>query len=305
MLYRGSIQVICALALLGACGGGKGGSTDTSASSSGPTGDPAGDDPTGDDPTGTDPTQTTEADGSGSGTAEPTGGDPTGDAESHRICDLYLNCLAVIAPTELPDAQQGFGPNGTCWQGDAGSAQQCISACQDGLETWHEYDPSEPLCWLCQAPTDCPEGQMCEGGECEAAPVVGCGDGKIGADEVCDGNPGCDADCLGPAECSPYTLAGCKAGEVCLYKPGSDPSCASGDAGLPELDEACDPNVNEQCAEGLICAPSNLSPTCPTSGCCVALCDRTSGEGCAGDHSCTPNLGGVSPPGLDYIGFCF
>lgn len=54
----------------------------------------------------------------------------TGGTESHRLCERDLNRRAVIAPTELPGTQQGFGPDGTCWQGGEGSAQQCIAACQ-------------------------------------------------------------------------------------------------------------------------------------------------------------------------------
>lgn len=297
---------MCALTLVGACGGD--GGTETNSGSTG-TGSTAS------DPSGTPPTsETTQAGGSETAdaeTANPTTGDPTtgstgdptGGGESHRICDLYLNCLAVIAPTELPDAQQGFGPNGTCWQGDEASAQQCIAACQSGLETWHNYDPSEPACWLCQAPTDCPEGQVCEVGECKPGAVTGCGDGVVDPDEICDGQPGCDADCLGPAQCSPLTGAGCKDGEMCLFTAGSDPKCTAS-AALPQLGEPCDANTNEVCAEGLVCAPPEFAPDCPPQGCCIAFCNFQGDMACPGDGGCTPNFGLVTTPGLDYLGLC-
>src|SRR5262245_13263784 len=60
-----------------------------------------------------------EAGGPGDATGdEPTGGpatsgDATGGPASREVCDDYLDCLAVVAPTELPAAQQGFGPEGT------------------------------------------------------------------------------------------------------------------------------------------------------------------------------------------------
>jgi hypothetical protein len=77
---------------------------------------------------------------------DPTGGDPTGGLPSMAVCEQYLNCLAEVAPDGLPDAQQGFGPDGTCWKGSLMTAEQCLAACQAGLDQWHEAFPDEPQC---------------------------------------------------------------------------------------------------------------------------------------------------------------
>ena len=77
---------------------------------------------------------------------DPTGGDPTGDLPSMEVCDRYLDCVAAVAPAGLPTAQQGFGPGGTCWQGSAEAAQQCLDACQAGLDQFNEAFPNEPAC---------------------------------------------------------------------------------------------------------------------------------------------------------------
>jgi hypothetical protein len=280
------MMMICAQALISACGGDEGGGTKTSIDPSDSSGDP------------------TQATSAGSSDTE-TGGDPTGGVDAHRACDLYLDCLAVVTPTELPNAQQGFGHDGTCWQGDEKSAQQCLAACQTGLETLHGAHPDEPACSTCQAPSDCPEGTTCRDGECRALPGQGCGNGVIDPDEVCDGNEGCDADCLGPAECSPWTLAGCDAEEVCLAIPAAgDVSCEPSDAGLPTLGESCDSEAYELCAEGLICVPGFFG-NCLSSGCCVAFCNFDGDKVCPGDLYCKyTDAGGVGTPGLGYLGYC-
>lgn len=63
-----------------------------------------------------------------------------------EVCEQYLDCLAKVSPGGLPEAQQGFGPDGTCWQGSPETAEQCLDACQAGLAQWHEAFPDEPNC---------------------------------------------------------------------------------------------------------------------------------------------------------------
>lgn len=75
-----------------------------------------------------------------------TGDDPTEGLPSMEVCERYLDCLAEVAPGGLPDAQQGYGPDGTCWKGDLKTAEQCLNACQAGLDQWHEAFPDEPEC---------------------------------------------------------------------------------------------------------------------------------------------------------------
>lgn len=94
---------------------------------------------TGDDPTGG-ASMSTATDGAS------TDGDATGGPPSMAVCEQYLDCLAEVAPDALPNAQQGFGPDGTCWQGSFETAEQCRNACAAGLAMWHETFPAEPSC---------------------------------------------------------------------------------------------------------------------------------------------------------------
>jgi len=85
-------------------------------------------DTTSDDPTATDPE------------------DMTGGAPSRETCDAFLACIAAVDPTMLPQAQQGYGADGTCWQGTPAQAEQCVEACQAGLDIYHETYAEEPAC---------------------------------------------------------------------------------------------------------------------------------------------------------------
>jgi hypothetical protein len=249
--------------------------------------------------------ETTAGDPSGDPGGDPTGDpggdptdDPTGSTGSQRICELYLNCLAVIAPTELPAAQQGFGPEGTCWQGSQASADQCLMACATGLTDWHEIYPDEAACGLCQAEDDCKDGTVCQGGECGAPLPENCGDGKLDADEVCD-DPICDEDCLGPAVCNPLNQVGCAEGEACLYL-YPDVFCGPDEPGLPQLGETCGPATI--CVAGTLCVPASNFSNCDGEGCCAAFCDRGDSGDCPG--TCADGEGFIEPSLDRQVGFC-
>lgn len=257
--------------------------TESASSETNPTNNPSTNDPTNATGTGDDPT--------GGGTD--TGGEPA----SREVCDRYLECLAVTAPDALPSAQQGFGEDGTCWQGSLAEMQQCIDACTTALQQAHDFHPDEPNCALCDDNDDCPADQTCTGNECRPAD---CGDFNIDANEVCDDPNYCDDDCLGPAECGPLSGAGCGADESCVYTMGGF-QCVPGSGGAG-VEESCE---EDACAEGLYClAPTDL---CDSMICCVALCD-VNGPPCPEGKTCYPldNFGGnPPPPELQYLGFCY
>ena len=115
-----------------------------------------------------------------------TDGEPTtgGPAPTREACDHYLDCLAVVSPAELPAAQTGFGPDGSCWDGPPESIAQCIQACESSLKDLNKSNPTEPACYLCDGDEDCPQGTSCLPGECRPP---NCGDGQIDDDEERDG----------------------------------------------------------------------------------------------------------------------
>lgn len=282
-----------AVALTAACGDGSGtsdgtsGATNTTANltsgATNTTSDPSGGSATTDSPTG----------GSGE-----TGSTPL----SQEACERYLACVAVAAPASLPSAQQGFGENGTCWQGSAAEMQQCIDACQAGLEELHMASPDEPACALCQGNEDCEGGQTCMNGECR---IGICGDGIVESDEICDDQVYCQDDCRGPSDCSPLNGAGCPEGSVCIFDP-QFAACKPDSGDLPQGGEQCKVDT---CGEGFgcffLCFNEQQAP------CCETLCNvDLEGEDCPAGQSCVSvrdvNVLGVEPSQdlAEYIGIC-
>ncbi|PCC72804.1 hypothetical protein SAMN02745121_01922 [Nannocystis exedens] len=242
----------------------------------------------------------------------------TGGPSTHAICDRYLACISAAAPGELPAAQMGFGQNGTCWQGSENDAQLCLDACEAGLETFNEAFPDEPKCALCQDHTECDAdaGELCDQGKCT---VTTCSDGVVDAEEVCDSQPGYDADCLGPSECNPFSNFGCSESNTCAIQPMytfdeitlarclSYPEWFFALEGDPCQDFGPDPTV---CDLGLGCASPALLPDCDPGmgkGCCTPLCTLDDPQQCSVNEKCVPYQdasGYILAPELTYLGMC-
>lgn len=218
------------------------------------------------------------------GSASGTTGEP---APTRADCEKYLDCVAVATPEALPAAQMGFGPDGTCWQGSIESQLQCIDACVSGLESLHQLYPDIAACAECVEDAECSAGQHCVAGQC-SAPF--CGDGFVDVDagEICDEGcapSGCDK---GPFPCNPFTDAGCAADEQCSLDywtcvPDNFPPLGDG--------HACDPNANNFCGHGLVCADPDLINGCQSAGCCTLLCDLLAPNECPNGRVCIDTYG--------------
>lgn len=255
------------------------------------------------DPGGSDTTESTTA---ASTEVTPT----TGDSASHEICDRYLACVAAVAPAGLPGAQMGFGESGTCWQGSPQDAELCLTACKAGLEMYLLGFPDEQACMLCQEDVECDTaaGERCQLGKCT---VTSCGDGVLDDDEVCDGQPGCDPDCLGPATCNLFSGVGCT-DEACLLLPKDgqtlDAQC-DGDGEL-NISKVCGLSAAaELCRSGFVCTHPTLLASCVADsgdGCCLRLCDMATHD-CLKGETCVPYKppsGYLLTPELGYLGVC-
>lgn len=262
------------------------------------------------------PSTTNSTGTEGPTTSTGTSTDDTEGQAAHAICDHYLVCISVVAPGELPGAQMGFGESGTCWQGSEEDAQLCLDACKAGLETFHEAFPDEPKCALCQDHAECDAGagELCYQGKCT---VTTCSNGVVDKDEVCDSQPGCDADCLGPSECNPLSNFGCSESEICVIEPifGWDESTLSrclfhNDYFFGSKGKPCADDHKQLCGLGLGCANPALLPACePENGysCCTPLCILDDPQQCAISEKCVPyqDIGGYElAPELGYLGFC-
>ncbi|PCC67749.1 hypothetical protein SAMN02745121_02385 [Nannocystis exedens] len=244
----------------------------------------------------------TEGDSEGGTDTAGTAGEPTtGESSMHEVCEHYLDCLAVVSPAELPTAQAGFGPDGSCWNGPIETIEQCLYACESGWEALHNGHPDEPACYLCVSDDDCAAGLACVDGDCRSP---NCGDGTLDDDEVCDGQFGCKLDCTAEG-CNPLSSAGCGEGEQCFVDQSSTLCLAPG-GDLPGAHEPCEPEAPGTCAAGLLCVSAFDVPDCDPEVfeyCCEHLCNVQDGpEACPGGLTCYGI--GLEPPQGEYVGVC-
>jgi hypothetical protein len=68
--------------------------------------------------------------------------------------------------------------------------------------------------------------------------------------------------------------------------------------------EACGIQGDEGCAEGYVCLPGELVPTCTSGACCTRVCDTLAPESCDAPAICEPLFEAPSP-GNESIGACF
>lgn len=64
----------------------------------------------------------------------------------HPTCEAYLDCVAAVAPAQLGDLLDTYGPSGSCWEQGDDVEQTCIAACHSGLEQLEQAYPAEPAC---------------------------------------------------------------------------------------------------------------------------------------------------------------
>ncbi len=78
------------------------------------------------------------------------GGDDDDDINPYAVCQDYLACAGEMAPTEMADLLEAYGPDGSCWDQGNEVADTCGAACQAGLEDLRDL-PGADACW----PEDC------------------------------------------------------------------------------------------------------------------------------------------------------
>lgn len=237
----------------------------------------------------------------------------TGETDPHVICQRYIACISVVAPAQLPEAQMGFGDNGTCWQGSQTDAQLCMDACEAGLTMFNELFPEEAKCALCQDHSECDTaaGELCHLGKCE---VTTCGNGLVEAEEICDLQPNCDLDCQGPQPCNPMSAYGCGQLSICRVAsilidgvPTVNAECWDS-FGTADVGGSC--GHENYCAAGLGCAIKAIHPSCVApddEGCCAPYCDLGDSKPCTAGLQCVAyeDWSGFSMvPELGFLGVC-
>lgn len=238
-----------------------------------------------------------------------TGGDTDGPSEApYEVCQGYIACIAVTTPNGLPDAQEGFGENSPCWAGSPMEAEVCGQACATGLEQYHEMFPEEMACYVCIDNADCDagRGEECLSGACVA--VGQCGNGLVEDGELCDGQDGCSADCLGGAPCSPLTDVDCPEGEHCyVLENAGEVQCNPFLFEIRGDGEVCGLDGIEvyECEPGLACITKEaLAGDCSGEKCCTAYCDLNAPMPCKPGYICDDFFEVQAPSALSYLGFC-
>jgi hypothetical protein len=206
--------------------------------------------------------------GGGGGSAQP------------AVCAKYVACAIAAAPGGAAAILAAYGPSGTCWNETPAVANECVTACQNGIVGLH---PSEPTaCPLCASDADCSSAKpACDAskGEC----VECTGNSYCSSDRPICRNDACDYGCLDDAQCT-------SSANRCDTTTNSCVEClvASDCAGNPS-GFGCDASTH-QCGCGLLFSLSG--PQCPAG----QICEGTlSGFCCQPD--CTNLECGKANPG--------
>ncbi|MDC0716945.1 hypothetical protein [Nannocystis bainbridge] len=296
--FRASTAFLLVAACIFACQDDSSGTPGTTTTmTSGPSSSPSGSDSAG---------STTDGPNTSFGSGTETGG-----SNPHEICQRYLACIAEVSPGGLPEAQMGFGENGSCWQGSDAEAQLCIDACRSALEMYNELFPEEMTCAQCHADSECDTtaGEVCFLGNCA---VTSCGDGVVDPTEMCDSQPSCDEDCQGPQQCNPLSNYPCPEFEVCYLddqQPDLLDAHCSQEFSAAGLGQSCGFDVSRRCVDRMGCVPKDFDPTCIAlgdDGCCQPLCDLGVPESCEMGRTCIAyqDYFGAFPPELGFLGVC-
>lgn len=216
--------------------------------------------------------------GEGDGDAGDGDGDGDGDAGGGDLCQLLIECAKEVQPEALSGYATLYGPGGECYEIQGLTQEDCWAECDAIRKSLAEASP-----------------------EVEACRSYNCGDGKLNADEMCDGTDDCTATCrfsdvaFDVNECNPVTQAHCDpSSERCLPSTSNFESsyffCAD------NFTNDSTAKLNESCIEAAECAdPSHLCiarADCVDERCCTATCylgatDEDFAE-CPPGYSCTP-----------------
>ena len=173
---------------------------------------------------------------------------------------LALGCLLGVflvfgAPAcQQPSGGGGEEPVGCTTDEDCPEGQ----VCQDG----QCVEPAAP----CETDEDCPEGQVCEDGECVEAPPVPCE-----TDEDCDNGLFCDGveTCVDDV-CQDGTNP-CEEGQTCDEETDT---CVAGAVDFPYATVEFDHEMHEG-AEGVTCTDCHhAEPSAANTGCGVCHADE-------------------------------
>lgn len=73
-------------------------------------------------------------------------GCPTNTRPDDNTCDQLIECVTEVAPGDVGDMLDSYGPDGSCWESSE-SADICIEACFQAMQDMRAVDPDALECY--------------------------------------------------------------------------------------------------------------------------------------------------------------
>jgi hypothetical protein len=175
----------------------------------------------------------------------------TGEASS-PACEALIDCVREVTPEALSATIGAYGPEGNCFDTPGVTPEDCEAECGALRADLALLHPDVAEC----------------------APL-GCNDGVLALDELCDSNPGCTATCTFTSSdhhCNMLNQLGCDDDEVCWVTPeGTGIGCFVAGIAMngDTLGGSCSTSFGP-CEDLSIC--STHPSSCADPPCCQPTC---------------------------------
>jgi hypothetical protein len=76
-------------------------------------------------------------------------------ADGNPSCSDLIDCVKEVTPEAQTEFIAKYGAEGSCWDLDGVTEDDCLAECQALLEDLQELYPDETACWECVSDEDC------------------------------------------------------------------------------------------------------------------------------------------------------
>jgi hypothetical protein len=227
---------------------------------------------------------------SGAEAGESTESGDSGEVSS-PACEALIDCVREVTPEVLSETIGAYGPEGSCFDTPGVTLEDCEVEC-DALRA--------DLALLNPDVAEC-------------APL-GCGDGVLALDELCDSISACTATCRFVStvhRCNMINQLGCEDDEFCwLFSDGTEMGCYSAFVANNGhfVGDECD-TIFGPCEDLSFCAyqsPACSGPLCCRPRCYIGATENDFGA-CPDGGECVPigeNFGPSLVIGAEFYGYC-
>lgn len=213
----------------------------------------------------------------------------TGGDTSVPECEALIECTKTVSPEATSSTIAAYGPEGSCFDIPGVTPEDCAAECDALRAGLALINPDVAEC----------------------APL-GCNDGVLGLDEVCDSTAGCSATCTfssSALQCNPLNQTGCESDQLCWFD-APEGVVLCWDSANSSPTSAGDPcqALAGPCGDFSVCMDHAV---CGGSPCCLATCYLGPTEAdwgsCPGADECVSLAeasGWPFPQGTELYGVC-